>query len=185
MSPSPSPSALLVEMVGGSSAPWWGVPVIAGGFLILGAALGFLFNWLIENRKAKAALRTRFVDQTLGFSSKVLSDASELRRHSLYLGASLGAEEHVKNRASEQAQRLAYEEEMVRRTDLIIAGLSSLTLITPKAIRDAGDKFGEAAMELGWMNKATSTDVTAALKQFEDTKNTFEEAVRRLFGVAA
>jgi hypothetical protein len=46
-------------MIGeGGGPPWWGVPVIAGGFLVLGAVLGFVFNRINEDRKAK---QTNFV----------------------------------------------------------------------------------------------------------------------------
>ncbi|MCA5891987.1 hypothetical protein LEP48_01305 [Isoptericola sp. NEAU-Y5] len=34
-----------------TAAPWWGVPAIAGSFLIVGGALGFWFNWILEGRR--------------------------------------------------------------------------------------------------------------------------------------
>lgn len=49
MPPSPSTSPLLFEEVNaGGESPRWGVPLIAGAFLNVGAALGFSFSFGIE-----------------------------------------------------------------------------------------------------------------------------------------
>jgi hypothetical protein len=41
-------------------APWWGVPVIAGSFLIIGGLLAFLYSLITEGRKAKREDVRRF-----------------------------------------------------------------------------------------------------------------------------
>lgn len=40
--------------------PWWGVPVIAGSFLVLGAVLGFIFNRLNDKRRERRETRTKW-----------------------------------------------------------------------------------------------------------------------------
>jgi len=45
----PVPAALAPAAPG--SAPWWGVPVIAGGFLLAGAVIAFLSTSLSDRRK--------------------------------------------------------------------------------------------------------------------------------------
>ena len=53
------------------SAPWWGVPVVAGTFLIVGAVVGFLFNWLTDSRRAKREDRLRNLADVKATSLKV------------------------------------------------------------------------------------------------------------------
>ncbi|WIE74488.1 hypothetical protein [Curtobacterium sp. MCSS17_007] len=50
--PTPSPSPIVVELSNqASTAPWWGVPVIAGIFLLAGACLGYVFNRSMDRRR--------------------------------------------------------------------------------------------------------------------------------------
>jgi len=42
------------------TAPWWGVPVIAGGFLLLGGTLTFLYTYLNDRRKSRLEDNRRF-----------------------------------------------------------------------------------------------------------------------------
>jgi hypothetical protein len=167
MPPSPVPSPIYVQMIGtGEGAPWWGVPVIAGAFLIIGGALGFYFNWVIENRKAKAALRNRFIDQILETCAKILTHSTELRRFSVHLGAHLLALERGKVlEGDDDDERVQHEESM----------------IGPTSIREAGRSLKEAAIDLGWRHLKTSSDVTESIELFVQRREEFENAVRRLF----
>lgn len=75
MPPTPSPTPVIVQIVGGGDgAPWWGVPVIAGGFLILGAALGFWFNWLLEGRRQAV----RWDDQLRSIGADIYATVMEI-----------------------------------------------------------------------------------------------------------
>ncbi|WP_146085489.1 hypothetical protein [Rathayibacter sp. AY1C4] len=56
-----------------TGAPWWGVPVVAGSFLILGAILGFVFNRINEGAKA---LR----EDSVRWSNNILLTATDFRR---------------------------------------------------------------------------------------------------------
>lgn len=52
MLPTPSPSPSIADVAdSASTAPWWGVPVIAGVFLLLGASLTFIYNTASERRR--------------------------------------------------------------------------------------------------------------------------------------
>lgn len=64
---------------GGESAPWFGVPLIAGGFLVLGAVLGYVFNRLQDKRRARQDLSVRYLDQRLEASATVLHAAMQIR----------------------------------------------------------------------------------------------------------
>lgn len=54
------------------SAPWWGVPVVAGCFLIVGAVLGFLFNRLQDKQRAEREKHQRWDQNVLDHTSRVV-----------------------------------------------------------------------------------------------------------------
>jgi len=83
VNPTPSPSPLLVELVGQAGPPWWGVPVLAGIFLLLGGFLGFLFNRINEDRKAKREHKARWHDQVRVLSSKAITSARAIYQASV------------------------------------------------------------------------------------------------------
>lgn len=90
MTPTPTPSPIFFQALSGDSAPWYGVPVIAGGFLILGAILGYFFNRANETRRMKREDKQRFDEKVLELSIDLVSTsqsmtlkARELSRHSL------------------------------------------------------------------------------------------------------
>jgi len=58
--------------------PWWGVPAIAGGFLILGAILGFLFNSINERRKEKREDSKKWNDELRLEAAQLVTLAHQL-----------------------------------------------------------------------------------------------------------
>lgn len=83
-SPFPTPSPDLARIVvdsavSGGEAPWWGIPVVAGGFLILGSVLSFLFTMRTEDRKSKREAKQQ-ADQLLLDAGAELLAAGDLIR---------------------------------------------------------------------------------------------------------
>ncbi len=66
------------------NAPWWGVPVVAGSFLIIGALLGFLFNWVLEGRKASRAEAIRWDADLRKYAAELIECVYELRKEGMY-----------------------------------------------------------------------------------------------------
>lgn len=64
---------MLQAVSGGDAAPWWGVPVIAGGFLVLGAFLAFVFNLIQDNRRAAREKAQRWDQNVLDHTSTVIT----------------------------------------------------------------------------------------------------------------
>lgn len=64
---------IAIEITGGSSAPWWGVPVIAGGFLVLGAILGFIFNRLNDRRRERREDSTKWHSLVRELSAEIIT----------------------------------------------------------------------------------------------------------------
>jgi len=63
-----------------TTAPWWGVPVVAGLFLLIGAFLGFLFNRANENRKFARERNLERALQVVNTGTDLLTAAAEVRR---------------------------------------------------------------------------------------------------------
>ncbi|MFJ9780146.1 hypothetical protein ACIRSS_11220 [Amycolatopsis sp. NPDC101161] len=88
---SPVPAALAPAAPG--SAPWWGVPVIAGGFLLAGAVIAFLATSLSDRRRLNREDRrqwdrdirdayleiTRYFGRITAFRYQVLTDEGDRR----------------------------------------------------------------------------------------------------------
>jgi len=53
-------------------APWWGVPVVAGIFLLVGAVLGFVFNRANDKRKAAHERDEALAQETLDLAAQFL-----------------------------------------------------------------------------------------------------------------
>ncbi|PVW05432.1 hypothetical protein DEA06_06750 [Microbacterium sp. Gd 4-13] len=79
MHPTPTRTPILIEITGsGETAPWWGVPAIAGAFLILGAVLGFWFNRLQDERKATRERSYQWDQNLLSRSSTMITLVRQL-----------------------------------------------------------------------------------------------------------
>lgn len=79
VTPTPTPLPVFVQMVGGSEAPWWGVPAIAGGFLLLGGFLSFLFARWNESSKHKRERDAQAVKELVELGAQVILAANAVR----------------------------------------------------------------------------------------------------------
>jgi len=144
VNPSPSPS--LIDVAANTSAPWWGVPVIAGSFLVIGAALGFAFNWLLESRKAKREDKLRWHELVRKLSAEIFAHGSrlyDLSREDADL-RSLGLDDSIPIKA--QVVRALSEEKRA-----LANKANELAIIVPKSfnrallayVRDARDSVSD------------------------------------------
>ncbi|MCS5524656.1 hypothetical protein NY551_18135 [Curtobacterium flaccumfaciens pv. oortii] len=90
--PTPSPARILVELTGQASSgpPWWGVPVIAGIFLLAGACLGFVFNRSIERTRSAREDRTRWHDTVRELAGEIVALGDDLAWHGRVLDSLRG-----------------------------------------------------------------------------------------------
>lgn len=63
-----------------TAAPWWGVPVVAGVFLLLGSVLGFWSNWLLEGRKQKRSEHLRWDEDIRKYTSELIAASQTLSK---------------------------------------------------------------------------------------------------------
>lgn len=94
MSPSPSPnvstspppgsSPIVVELANqATSVPWWGVPVIAGGFLILGGILTYVFTRLNDSTKHNRERKDRQVREIAQAGAVLLTAGDRVKELAL------------------------------------------------------------------------------------------------------
>ncbi len=73
-SPSASPSPILLQVVGsGDGAPWWGVPAVAGFFLLLGGYLTFLLNRANEKRRLMTERDNALTDELMEHAAELIA----------------------------------------------------------------------------------------------------------------
>jgi len=77
--PRPSISPLVEAAASAGAAPWWGVAVVAGSFLLLGGFLTFLFTRSNEDRKADRERRAMWEADVLERGVELLVAGEKMR----------------------------------------------------------------------------------------------------------
>lgn len=70
-------------MIGGATAPWWGVPVVAGTFLVLGGVLSFLFTRWNDSAKYERERSHQRVKELVELGAQVTTAATAVREIAL------------------------------------------------------------------------------------------------------
>ena len=60
-------------------APWWGVPVVAGSFLLFGAVLGFVFNRANDKRRAELDAEARWREVVRTLTAAIFAHAARIK----------------------------------------------------------------------------------------------------------
>ena len=176
MNPTPGPTPILIQVVGVEGAPWWGVPAIAGGFLVLGALLGFWFNKIQDDRKAKRELAARYMDQRLEHCSALLESARVV--DDLLRSGICPSEAPEYPRASEKVSdaRVVIREAGRR----AMGSYSAITLIAPEELRTPARVLVVRMMVGRILN--TASEAREAHKALSGSIKRFEAAGRKHFG---
>lgn len=133
---------MLIEIVGGSGAPWWGVPVIAGIFLISGAFLGFFLNRANDSRRTRREDEQRWDRDLLGravdvvTALHVLYEANYEHQKALFSGQALKKAVVSVEDASREAE--ANASSAIRG---YLAATNALLMIAPDNITQLLDAF--------------------------------------------
>lgn len=173
--PTPSP---LIEAAAASPAPWWGVPVIAGSFLILGGVFGFASNWLLENRKQARAEAIRWDGDIREYVAEIIdlcrritlvvlielafeagvefSFRANLDRLTTAKQKELIGDESRESYIKREAKQAAYDnpEQATRREDRfelyqqVDKLVASLDLVAPDSVREAAKKVRQITSDL-------------------------------------
>lgn len=159
-----------VEIIGGSSAPWWGVPVIAGGFLLLGALLGFVLNRINEQSKQRREANTRWHDLIRELSAEIVTRSDQLwemrfQRNQIISGMENARQEFRSRTAEIDAVQVG-----------LISKANELKLLAPSNVSDA-------AREIVKLTFAGSKEGRNLMQEQEDLKQVFMHAVRHHFEI--
>lgn len=137
--PDPTSTAVAV-LTNASVAPWWGVPVIAGSFLLIGAVLGYFFNRAQDNRKAKREHAERWYDHVRALSARAVSTTREYVDATYRIGDQEGRDPDAPN-----DKEFAPAAEVFSRLQGI---WGELALVAPKSLEQAMRRIIDAAHEV-------------------------------------
>lgn len=166
------------------SAPWWGVPLIAGGFLLLGGVLGFLLN------RVQDRARTRRED-ALRWHDDVRRHAAEMIDAALALSWSISRVRHLDQIAAdperaddhERAARLADEEAdtVTMSVNRMRAAAAAFIIIAPDEMFQSAVDLGAAAYDV--LNDADEPGATGVCDRYNSLMLAFIRAVRAYLGL--
>lgn len=177
---------VFADFMGQDQAPWWGDPVVAGGFLLVGGVLGGLISWLSsrasDRRRAKREDRVRWHQDIRHVTAAVLGLANE------YSGLNL-ENRSVRLRHSKASDKKKLEPEISRLRDARMATArqlelkrNELALIGSHAIAAACDDFVNALFEYSSAYRkpfATIEEHNAAARNVGDKRKDLISEVRR------
>ncbi len=172
----------MIQVVGGGgdAAPWYGVPLIAGVFLVVGAVLGFLFNWLADRRKARREDIRKWDDRVLELSAKVIA-----------LAAQVESEIVTDPTKQDEAQPLIQWDETGEMTvtmpqawitfQMLTQDCAALGMVAPQNVKDAADTLHSATKSLLFGSKK-HLGFGRAQAVF-DASDALRQAIRTSFGL--
>jgi len=152
-----------------NTAPWWGVPVIAGSFLLLGTVVGFLFNRANEDRKAKRDRSLRWDDAIRGQCAEVIVAARAIYKLAEVPGRlekDLPIKRHIRG--------MRYVEDVVVHLDDLALLYASLKLIAPtNVVISAADLMSACSSML-----SSGRGALAQSKELSSQVDAFVDVVR-------
>ncbi|MDN4647246.1 hypothetical protein [Curtobacterium sp. PsM8] len=169
------------------TAPWWGVPVVAGCFLIVGAVLGFFFNRLQDKHRADREKLQRWDQNVLDHTSRVvllaerfISEAHDHERSERTMAEAGIAQMH----AGQSVDPPPVPATLARFMDTyeeILSELTSLRLVATTNIRDEAQEVKDEVWQL--MMVSTMEDIYAREKLVRGAVKSLEAAVRDHFEI--
>lgn len=75
----PTPPPVIINMPD-TGAPWWGVPLLAGLFVIIGAAVTYFSTRASDKRKVKREDKVRIATESTESASKLMEEAARIEK---------------------------------------------------------------------------------------------------------
>jgi len=154
--PTPTPTPFLIEVVGGGDgAPWWGVPVIAGSFLVLGAVLAFMFSSIQEKRRVELQISQRWDQDLREHVSAVIALSRQLRTAAVDFRAladtmAIVAVDEMQRDESPMppSEHIVVVAELTDTFNALVRECNMLRLVAPLGVRQAAETVWECASEV-------------------------------------
>lgn len=165
-----TPPPVIINMPD-TGAPWWGVPLMAGVFLLIGAVIAFLSTRASDSRKAKRDKAERIMIDTRSVGLEYLEAATHMA-------------EVVKSQASEH-RALPSNEYFVAIHDALIdlrAKWRKFELFAQEDALKTGQGLFNACLIL-MIPGFDEEEVTASIRDFESEKLNFINTLRAASGV--
>ncbi|WP_144268305.1 hypothetical protein [Demequina sp. NBRC 110055] len=172
----------------GDAAPWWGVPVIAGGFLVLGAALGYWFNRLQDSRRAEREDVQRWDHRILELTTGVIAKVHAFNLVALHEGSAAdGCRVLQKDGLIAEDDATAPFREMYSFAQVgqafveVAEACASLELIAPTTVRKAAANV--RSVQLSAHPASGQNAMAPIVNELDDKRRELERTVREHFGI--
>ncbi|MFJ2355764.1 hypothetical protein [Frigoribacterium sp. NPDC087798] len=166
----PTPSHIVVDLMTHGSqaatAPWWGVPAIAGGFLIVGGFLTFIFTQVSEKKKYVRERTDRETKEVVGQGAELLTAGNKVRDIAL-----LG----LKGTVTDFARRLAKDGKPA--LESFVLASNRFRLVVPLELRGVFEKYLATTMTL-FVPPFTATSQEIAIRNAAQASNDMLDALR-------
>ncbi|MET1083012.1 MAG: hypothetical protein ABWY12_08200 [Burkholderiales bacterium] len=147
--------------------------MIAGGFLLIGAVLGFFFNRLQDERKAKREHHQRWDERIIDLSASVLDDADHQMLAARQIMSAM-----MDHDSSHSLEPIELQE--VAAMEALSKHLAALALIVPKRLSPAVAIMKLRSLELHQADKAQRDMEVFALSR---AASKLQDEIRQHFGL--
>ena len=185
-------AAFWVAYMGGDPGPpWFGVPLIAGAFLVIGALLGFWFNWLLDGRNARRDQIRKWDTDIRELGSRALGAAAllptelDLAADTAVLAMSNAIE---KVKSSGGRATLSYRNVSSPAHQELIQHCSALELVAPSSIKNSSQQLRMVFNQL--LRTAMASKgipmpdlLPRTVSDLEGSASALQDAIREHFGL--
>lgn len=152
-----------------ATAPWWGVPVIAGSFLIIGAVLGFVFSSIQDRRKFKHEAKLAHREKLLEIITALIEAHVLMQR--------MFTQIHGHSIVSSEESEAGLHDLHIRLQQLLLFDGDS-------ALYTAADNSVMSAFEF-MVSDLSSSDTDEAMEEYLKSYFRFIDTAREHLGIAA
>jgi len=162
----------LVEVIGGGdSAPWWGVPVIAGLFILLGGYLSYLWARSNEKRRLDSEHRHVLTTELMEFSAELIALGSKF--------STLGERSLVTPLEEFLPELIDESTDLIAQHSIIF---NRFRLVMPQSIQKTVVTYSAACVSLTFPPFDEKT-MTPRLNHYVQSEQALVNALRRLRGL--
>ncbi|KQP01917.1 hypothetical protein [Leifsonia sp. Leaf264] len=188
MPPTPTPTPILIQVVGsGPNLDWLGW-VLTGFFTLAGVTLGYLFNQRAEKRKAERERLERWDENLLNHTSNVITLTKQLRSAAADFHTAERAQTEVMLDQQKRGESIGYPtiaqpalNAFMDAFEALSHECDQLALVAPPSVRDTVERHWELAAAV--VRASTSEDTFTPQHDLAEHSDLLAKSVRIYFGI--
>jgi hypothetical protein len=171
-------------------APWWGVPVVAGVFLVVGATLGFFFNWLLEGRRARREDQHKWDERLVDHATKALALAVQFEKElPIYRPAMEAKIQEIRELAATSEQPVGFDVgDTYPSYNAMRIETTALKIIAPSGVVAASEQLARVGARVVFKsipgaNVQTAPGAEKDVSDVRTARTALENAIRKHFKI--